>query len=322
MAPGAARMRELSLRVASRTLGALALMLFCLQSSAQAEAGEPAVQPRVRPAGLLTARSLRIAGGRDKNSRMFLGPDGSGFSIGTDANTGSFSIRQDSRPEPLFDLELHEDGANDKVRFLSKNLRVASLTAPLGVLVNGIRQWELARAEDFTGGAAGWSRPTVTQCGGVSMLGGFCRFSTGEVNKTYTSLPAHRQIRIKATYHFIDRWIGEAGFMKVNLGADDRPVVVWSEQWTQAMSKNGMNICGQKATPEGKFATAIDIILEHTADSVQLGFGSTMTDTDPCDESWGVSGVEIYTREGPMKLDSGNGPVGFNRPVELTPTAV
>jgi hypothetical protein len=289
-----------------------------LVSKAAAAASE---EPKVRPAGLLTARSLRVAGKDNKRSRVFLGPDGAGFSIGTAADSSTFTIEHDSRPEPLLELQFKQDASSDSVRFLSKNLQVASLAAPGGVTVRGVKQWELARSEDFSSQAVGWSRDTVTKCGGVSMLGGFCRFSTGDVNKTFDGLPPHRQLRIKATYHFIDRWIGESGYMKVNIGQDDRPVVVWSDQWSQQLSKNGLSLCGQQATPEGKFAATIDVTLEHTKDSVDLSFGSTMADSDPCDESWGISGLEIYTRAGTAKMDSVHGPTGPSRSADWSPVA-
>lgn len=40
------------------------------------------------------------------------------------------------------------------------------------------------------------------------MLGGFGKFSKGEVRKTFTQIPIHSKIRITANYHFIDAWAG------------------------------------------------------------------------------------------------------------------
>merc|ERR1719506_2286507 len=165
-----------------------------------------------------------------------------------------------------------------------------------GVVVRGVRQWAMVTAEDFSMTGAGWSRPEVTMCGGVSMLGGFCKFSGGEVNKTFTGLPPHKQLRIVATYHFIDRWIGESGYMKLNIGRGGGAVPIWSEQHTQAEAKHGISLCGQEATPEGKFSVPIDVSVPHHEDTVMVTIGSTMDSSDPCDESWGVSGFELWTR--------------------------
>jgi len=178
----------------------------------------------------------------------------------------------------------------------SARVEALDLNAVNGISVRGVKQWQLVYSDDFSGGEAGWSRPETTQCGGVYMLGGYCKFSRGEVNKTFTGLPPHKQLKVVATYHFIDRWIGETGFMKLNVGMGDCGVAVWSQQHTQAEAKNGISLCGNAAVPEGKFAAPVDVTVPHKKDSVQVTFGSTMADTDACDESWGISGVEIYVR--------------------------
>lgn len=244
---------------------------------------------QLRPKGTLTVRSMRVAGAQ--GSKVYLGAQGE-FSIGTDA-AGAFTIQQASEAAPLLSLD-----AQDTLRLGAKRVEARSLDAGGGFSVGGVPQWRLVHSEDFAagGGGLGWSRQAVSQCGGVSMLGGYCQLSSGEVNKTFARLPPHKQLRVKATYHFIDRWIGEAGYMKLDVGPDRRPVVVWSEQHAQQMSKAGVSLCGQSDTPEGKFAASIDVTVPHREESILVGFGSTMDSADPCDESWGVSGLELYTR--------------------------
>eukprot|EP00929_Paragymnodinium_shiwhaense_P121761 TRINITY_DN94129_c0_g1_i1.p1 TRINITY_DN94129_c0_g1~~TRINITY_DN94129_c0_g1_i1.p1 ORF type:complete len:321 (-),score=54.76 TRINITY_DN94129_c0_g1_i1:81-1043(-) len=261
--------------------------------------GAPAAgNPRLRPSGLLTVRSLRVAGVGAQESRMFLGPATGGFSMGTDAAGATFSISQDSRAGSLgVDKPILMLDAQDGLHLGAQQVQVQSLAAAGSVAIRGVKQWELVRQEDFSQSGFGWSKADVTHCGGVNMLGGFCKLSKGEVNKTFNGLPPHKQLRVVATYHFIDRWVGETGYMKLDIGQDGLPVVLWSEQHTQSMSKNGLSVCGQSATPEGKFSAGIDVVIEHTKPAFQLIFGSTMEDSDPCDESWGVSGIEIYTRE-------------------------
>ena len=128
------------------------------------------------------------------------------------------------------------------------------------------------------------------------MLGGYCKFGQGEATKSFGPLPVHSQLRIKATYHFIDQWIGESAYMKVDAGRDGSPAIVWSERHSQGGQKTGLNLCGQAGTPEGKFAVPIEVVVPHTLPTAQVTFGSTMDSQDPCDESWGVSGVEIYVK--------------------------
>lgn len=246
---------------------------------------------RLQPSGLLTVRSLRVTGKAASGSNLFMGQSGSGFKIGTDASD-NFLIEQDSaQGQPLIALD-----QENVLRLAASRVEALALDAANGISVRGVRQWQLTFAEDFASQGVGWSRTDVTKCGGVNMLGGFCKLSQGEVSKNFSQLPPHGQLRVVATYHFIDRWIGETGYFKLNIGQEHSPVVVWSEQHSQEMSKNGMNLCGQSATPEGKFSALIDVVVQHTEDSVRLDFGSTMTETDPCDESWGISGLEIYVR--------------------------
>lgn len=265
-------------------------------SSGSSDAGAPAGAPKLRPSGLLTVRSLRVAGSTPQGSRVFLGAPEAGISMGTDASGATFSISKDNNgasvTKPIVLLD-----AQDALHLGATQVEMQSVASAGSLAIRGVKQWELVRQEDFSQTGLGWSRADVTHCGGVNMLGGFCKLSKGEVKKTYAGLPPHKQLRVVATYHFIDRWVGETGYMKLNVGQEGLPVVLWSEQHTQTMSKNGISVCGQAATPEGKFSSGIDVVIEHTSDQLQLTFGSTMEDSDPCDESWGVSGIEIYTRE-------------------------
>jgi len=245
--------------------------------------------PNLKSRGMLTMRSMRVANTAGEGSNIYFGP-GSEYSIGADSSS-NFVVQKASENSPMMLL----DSAN-KLHLTAQQVQALYIDALGGLTVRGVKQWQLVQSEDFSSDGTGWSRHDVSQCGGVHMLGGYCRFSSGEVNKTFAALPSHKQLRIVATYHFIDRWIGEAGYLKLDIGPHDSPVIVWSEQHAQEMSKNGLSICGQKETPEGKFAVSIDISVPHVKDTVQLSFGSTMDDTDPCDESWGVSNIEVYVR--------------------------
>jgi len=253
-----------------------------------------AIMPGLRPRGLLTMRSLRVTDSDGEGARVYMGAN-SEYSMGTDA-MGNFVIAQGghSGTPPIFMIE-----QSGRLLLRANTTKVQGLDVAVtgGITVNGVSQWRSVINEDFDSpqGAVGWTRNAVTKCAGVTLLGGFCRFAKGEVKKTFLNLPPHDHLRIKATYHFIDRWIGEAGFMKLNIGENLQPVVVWSEQHAQDMSTNGISICGQ-GTPEGKFAVPIDITIPHTQASIDVTFGSTMDDMDPCDESWGVSSVELLVR--------------------------
>jgi hypothetical protein len=246
--------------------------------------------PLARPKGLLSVRTMRVANPGPEGSKIYFGPNAE-FAMGSDS-AGNFMVQKSLSASPLMSL-----GSDGVMRFGTSSVQTMSLDSTAGYTVRGVKQWQLLYADDFSAAtAAGWSRPEVSQCAGVFMLGGFCKFGRGEVNKTFSGLPPHKQVRVVASYHFIDRWIGETGYMKLDVGTNDCPVVVWSDSHAQQESKNGISLCGDAGTPEGKFSSPIEVTVPHYRDSVTVTFGSTMDAADPCDESWGVSSVEIYVR--------------------------
>lgn len=244
------------------------------QSMAQAVQG-----PWLKPKGMLVVKAMQA-------QKLFFGQSRE-ISMGTDS-AGNFEVT--SQNTPLLQQ------SHNTLQLNTQRVEAQKMDACGSLSVKGVKQWQLVTAEDFGLQSYGWSRSEVTQCAGITMLGGFCKFSNGQVNKTFSGLPAHSMLRVVAKYHFIDRWIGETGFMKLNIGQDGYPIVVWNEQHAQQMSKNGLNLCGQSETPEGKFTALIDVTVPHAQGSIQVVFGSTMDDCDPCDESWGISDVQIYVR--------------------------
>lgn len=242
--------------------------------------------PAVKSKGLLTVSGMKVSDAGPAGSMVHFG-QGAEYSVGADA-TGNFVVQQGGAALlSLADNTLHANTA----RLEAQALNVAG-----DISIGGVPQWRLVSTEDFSAQGVGWSRGDVSQCAGVSMLGGFCKFGKGEVSKMYSGLPPHKQLRIVANYHFIDRWIGESGYVKLNIAQGGGAVPVWSEQHTQAEAKNGLSLCGQEGTPEGKFSVPVDVTVPHNGESVEVTVGSTMDSSDPCDESWGISGVEIWTR--------------------------
>jgi len=265
--------------------------------------GPPPVQPPGRPTRLRAGSTMRLRGLHIDPSGPYTAQVQLGSAYGIRADSLKFEVvRAAHVPGSAVPLSLDGAATTSLLTLDSKgdlvlntlHVRASALDVAGGFTVGGVPQWHLVHTEDFSTQGAGWSRGDVTTCGGVAMLGGFCKFSSGEVNKTFVGLPPHRRIKLKANYHFIDRWIGETGYMKLSVGTGGCPVVVWSEMHKQDESKNGISLCGQPGTPDGKFTVPIDVSFSHSGSSVSLSFGSTMEDSDPCDESWGVSDFEIY----------------------------
>ena len=125
------------------------------------------------------------------------------------------------------------------------------------------------------------------------MMGGFCELAAETTSKTFTDLPLHSQIRIVATYHFLDQWEGESGFLRTEV--DDRLAIVWTDRYTLGAGAVGFNLCGSDRYPENKFASVVDVTVAHSRSSLTVEFGSTL-DEQPCTHSYGVSGFQLYIR--------------------------
>jgi hypothetical protein len=80
--------------------------------------------------------------------------------------------------------------------------------------------------------------------------------------------------------------------MRMNIGRQKELEYVWAQKYDYSKATRGINICGAKY-PEGKLSESIEVIVNHTDPSVTIGFGSTL-DQDPNENSFGVSGLEIY----------------------------
>jgi hypothetical protein len=235
--------------------------------------------PRVQ-AGL-TVPNLQISGG---DARLQIGTD-SPYTVGM---CQSESLCINSPTGEL--LNMNNGSINSQVPVTTSHVDVGALR------VGGVPQYTLVIADDFAAGATGWSHPDVTTCGGVSMLGGYCKFAQGEVERDVSSLPSHSQLRVMATFHFIDRWVGETAFMKINIGEGGAMVPVWTDSHAEDHEVHGLNVCGSESVHEGKFAVSIDVSVPHSASDAKIAFGSTMDAQDPCDESWGISNFEVYVR--------------------------
>ncbi|CAG9322267.1 unnamed protein product [Blepharisma stoltei] len=183
---------------------------------------------------------------------------------------------------------------NRKTHFGVSVLTEASLTFGGKLILTNVDQWALTHYDAFEGvEGEGWSNQTITECGGVRMLGGYCQFSAGESWKEFKDLPEHSQLRVKANYHMIDEWRGETAYLKI--GSSDDMETVWTQSYDVNSSKDPMNICGEDDVGEGKFSIAVDIKIDHSDSSVIISFGSTL-EQQPCEKSWGISGLQIYIR--------------------------
>lgn len=236
-----------------------------------------------------TVSALNLIGKEFSEAKIIFGSLNNFFSFSLRGKSQDFMLANNSRP-----LLITSSNKNDMMIF-TKYLKPNK-----GIEFNGhfkirsVNQWKLVFEEDFSESVSGWSKNILTECGGVKMLGGYCQFGSGEVLKTIEKLPEHKQLRIEATFHFIDAWHGESGFMRLNNGKDKEMQYAWIENYNSFEGANGINVCGGH-WPEGKFSVPINFSIPHKDDSIKIGFGST-TEQDACDQSFGVSGIRIYIR--------------------------
>jgi hypothetical protein len=228
--------------------------------------------------------TLSIQAGQENNAEFKIGSKSSYYTFTNRGKYSDFIISFMNKPI----LSTNRD--NDIMLFPRAITANQGLNFTGEFKVRGIPQWRLVQEDDFTG----WSNSTTTECAGVKMLGGYCQFGGGEVTKTFLDLPTHTMIRIQATYYFIDAWDTETAFMRINNGKDGQMQYIWTERYSAFSGNNGIDVCGGR-WPEGKFSVPIDVSIPHVDSSIKLGFGSTI-EQDPCDESFGVSGVRIFIR--------------------------
>ncbi len=232
--------------------------------------------------------SLDIQAGQGSEAEVKFGSLNNFYAFTTRGPSKDFIISNSQRP--VFQVD-----KDSNIMLFSSILNAGKgLTFKGDFKVRNIPQWKLVVEENFSGVAVGWTNNTITECGGVRMLGGYCQFGGGEVFKVFNNLPSHSNLRIQATYHFIDAWDTESGFMRANNGKDGEMQYLWIERYSAFIGNHGINVCGGR-WPEGKFAAPIDVVIPHKAESIKIGFGASI-EQDPCDESFGVSGIRIYIK--------------------------
>merc|ERR1711998_706135 len=176
--------------------------------------------------------------------------------------TGEFMIKKGESKA----VSVSKDGA---LNVFTPVLSTGDLDVATSVTLSGAKQWKLVSQENFD------------KCAG------------GEVKKTFANLTEHTQVRVVATFHFIDSWRGETAFSRV----DDS--YVWTDRYDSSPGTGATkgNICGKTDVPEMKFAVPVDVVAPHDpmATRVKVSFGATL-DADPSTASWGLSSVAVYIR--------------------------
>lgn len=248
---------------------------------------------KFEPQGLKVS-SLTVQAEEGKQAKVVL-ESGTGAPFSLRVMEDTFAL---TKGEDLDVLSVTADG---DVVAKTKVLAAGSLSTDKGLIVNDVPQWQLVYMEDFSLNDGKFvceeGKYTVETCGsGLFMLGGPKSLSSQTVKKTYQNLPSHDRITIKATFHFIDQWGGETGFMKMSVGKNGKLEYVWTETYDESDYTHTVDVCGSEVG-EGRFSAPIEVSMPHTADVVTVAFGSTLSlAPDASPGHYGVSSVEVYVR--------------------------
>ena len=237
--------------------------------------------------GLNISKIILASPSNQDSSINFLYDNSQSLLISLLAETGSFVIKNRR-------INLIEVDNKDALNFNSNYMKLQGLRYYGDLYIASIKQWKLYVYENYWSEPYGWTNNSISTCGGINMLGGYGLLSGGEIKKEFTDLPTHSTLRVVASYHFIDAWSGETGFMRVNNGKDGSMEYVWTERHDFSKGANVTSICGAKY-PENKLTSTIDLTFPHNEKNVIIGFGSTL-DQDPYENSFGVSNLQIYLR--------------------------
>jgi len=238
----------------------------------------------------------------DETPRVFIGAGAKSYSFGINTN-GDFSIAVNANG-----TKTNEDIVTLSKDTLSASNILARTVHADQIVIRGVPQWTLLREDIFANPAAsmlelqalpnadkqtGWVSGSTLACAGLSMLAveGSDGNKKKTIEKVYANLPPHTQLRVVATGHFVDDWQGETAYLTI----DNH--MVWTESHDQRAGLHALSICGSDRYPETKFSTPIDITIPHTADKVQLSFGTTLESS--AEARFGISSVAIYARNVP-----------------------
>lgn len=162
-------------------------------------------------------------------------------------------------------------------------------------IIEWVAQWALVALDDFETDASvkSWSDPRATACvkGGDRHLGGYCNFDSERVNKTYKFLPPHRFVRVRARFHFLDKWMGEMAMMELN------KKIVWTSTHHHCPkimtdSCRQPSFCGDDSVSD-IMSAPIDVTIAHTASELEVAFSSQLQETK-CEASYGIDDVMIF----------------------------
>jgi hypothetical protein len=147
--------------------------------------------------------------------------------------------------------------------------------------------WTVVSSEDFTNGAPDWDPSTTSSCGSFGdILGGVGMFgAAASASKTFDLHGlVHSQVRVTMDFIKIGEWDNENGVVSV---AGQK---LFDETFAANDGPNSQ--CGAVAPEQ---ASAVDVMVDHTANAVEVTVSSTL-DSDDNDESFAIDNVVVMIK--------------------------
>lgn len=241
--------------------------------------------------GSLTVANLKIASKDNKENGLLFSNNDVEYKLGMNPKN-EFILSK--RGKPLISIDDH-----DNLNFLIPDLSVKSLNLEGIFKIMDVTQFHMIVHESFKDSAntKGWKGVNfdnfISTCGGIHLLGGYGKLSKGFISKEFDNLPVHNEIRVKAIFHFIDKWNNETAYMKIGKSTKEESYFAWTDSHTQIDTENAINICGN-STGESKFNSLIDVVFPHNSEKLYIEFGTNILEHDPNNISWGISNFQLY----------------------------
>jgi len=180
---------------------------------------------------------------------------------------------------------------------MNADLYVKNLNVNHDIIVGGISQWRLVRSDLFTDLKipTSWKYETYLQCHAFAMITTTRKLP---ITYTYLNLPAHTQVQLEATVHFVDDWQGETAYLKI----DDE--YAWTKTHGQDIIGHSLNVCGSPLYGETSFTISVDIAVWNTNKELKIEFGTTLEPTVTA--YLGLSSMNLYIRESTQFTSGGS----------------
>lgn len=165
-------------------------------------------------------------------------------------------------------------------------------------IVNTEKDWSLVYFEPFESGKTnGWEGSGILRsCGAGNDFALFhnCQSKSQTLSKKIGVLPAHKELKIQLSFHFLDKWEGEQAYVKLG----DHIIWAKTRNWCKNIFANeclkkGVDVCGN-SYPD-LVGQLVSFSMLHKDREIDFEVGSSLP-VENCKASWAIDNIMIFTR--------------------------